>query len=179
MALRIALLTGLTALASSHRLQDSGSIDSGFNIGTGFNNTVQALAVTSDGSGDVYAAGSFSTYNGSGAGRIIRINPDGSVDGSFDVGSGFSGLGNVVMALALALDGSGDVYAGGAFTGYNGAAANWIARLNANGSIDSGFNAGAGFDDNPWSLVVATDGSGDVYVAGYFSTYGGDRKSVV
>src|SRR5262245_18989532 len=50
-----------------------------------------------------------------------------------------------VFTISLSADGSKDVYVGGDFTTYNGAQANRIVRLNADGTIDQAFVAASGF----------------------------------
>ena len=89
-----------------------------------------------DGSGDVYVGGIFTAYNGSISRRIVRINSDGSLDAGFAVGNGFDS-----SVDAMALDGSGDIYAGGAFTDYDGTSVTRIVRLNPDGSVDPGFSS--------------------------------------
>ena len=156
------------------RLNSDGSVDTAFAIGSGFNARVRSISPATDGSGDVYVGGSFTTYNGSASNRIIRLNSDGSVDTAFVVGSGFD---NEVLSLSPAADGSGNVYAGGYFTTYNGTGSNYIIRLNSDSSVDAGFAVGSGFDNEVLSLSPATDGSGDVYVGGLFTTYNGSASN--
>ncbi|MDH3762352.1 MAG: hypothetical protein OEU50_15335 [Gammaproteobacteria bacterium] len=152
------------------RLDADGSMDPAFVTGFGFNHVVGTIAATTDGSGDVYIGGFFTAYNGSTAGRLVRLNADGSIDVAFATGTGFDGR---VSAIAVAPDGSGDVYVGGNFTAYNGSISNGVIRLNADGSIDTAFAIGSGFDDTVSAIAAATDGSGDVYVGGNFTTYNG------
>ncbi|RME69965.1 MAG: hypothetical protein D6776_12320 [Planctomycetota bacterium] len=152
------------------RLRSDGSIDSAFDVGSGFDKAVKAIAVAGDGSGDIYVAGDFTTCNGTSVNRIVRLDADGSIDTGFSVGGGFD---DFVFAIAPATDGSGDVYVGGRFGSYDGASAKGIARLNADGSLDTGF-AAVGFDDDDQvdAILPVGDGSGDVYVAGRFAAYG-------
>jgi len=159
-----------TAVNRLVRLNADGSIDTGFNIGTGFDNFVFTVAPATDGSGDVYVGGQFTSYNGTAVNNLVRLNADGSIDTGFNVGTGTTGM---VRSMAFVQDGSGDVYVGGWFTSYNGTAKNYLVRLNADGSIDTGFNIGTGMNDFVWRLASATDGSGDVYVGGDFTDYNG------
>ena len=152
------------------RLNNDGSVDTAFSIGTGFSNPVDSIVPATDGSGDVYVSGDFTGYNGTATNRIIRLNSDGSVDSAFSFGNGFN---DTVTNIAPATDGSGDVYVGGFFTNYNGTAANYIVRLNSDGSVDTAFSFGSGFDNGIGSIAPATDGSGDVYVGGWFIQYNG------
>ncbi|MCC2548037.1 T9SS type A sorting domain-containing protein [Hymenobacter sp. BT175] len=150
------------------RLNANGSLDSNFNTGgAGFNAIVRALVVKSD--GQVLAGGDFTTYNGSAAGRLARLNADGTRDATFNTTTGF---GDTVNALALESD--GQVLVGGFFLTYNGVTIpKHLARLNTDGSRDATFNSGGtGFDGGSVaSLALKSDGQ--VLVGGYFTTYNG------
>jgi hypothetical protein len=152
------------------RLNSNGTNDAGFAIGSGFNALVRVLAQATDGSGDIYVGGTFSSYNGTASKSIIRLHTNGTVATEFAVGTGF---GSDVFALLPAADNSGDIYVGGAFTSYNKTLSNRIVRLNGDGTIDSSFNIGTGFDSEVRALALATDGSGDLYVGGVFTSYNG------
>ena len=112
--------------------------------------------------------GSFTTYRGNSRASIARVNSDGSNDGGFDPGTGFNGT---VWSIVPATDGSGDIIVGGDFSDYNGTARNNIARINSDGSLDTEFDPGLGFNFRVRSIAAATDGSGDLYVGGSFTTY--------
>ena len=99
-----------------------------FNIGTGFNNTVRVINIQPD--GKILVGGGFSTYNGTTRNRIIRLNSNGSIDTSFNIGTGFNG--NV---FTIDIQPDGKILVGGDFTTYNGTTSNRIIRLNPNGSI--------------------------------------------
>ena len=70
------------------RLDTNGSIDAGFNVGTGFTIATQTVKIQSDGKILIGANGTFS-YNGvittSG---IVRLNSDGTLDSGFNIGTG-------------------------------------------------------------------------------------------
>ena len=147
------------------RLNNNGSLDTTFNIGTGFNNTVSSLAVQSD--GKILVGGQFGTYNGSTVNRIARLNNNGILDTSFNNGgAGFNGLVN-----SLAVQSDGKILVGGAFNTYNGTTVNRLARLNADGSLDTSFtnNAGTGFDGSVYNLALQADGK--ILAVGLFSSY--------
>lgn len=158
------------------RLNNDGSVDSGFNVGSGFSNNVGGFAAplsivpALDGSGDVYVAGEFTTYNGTDSNYIIRLNDDGSIDTGFNVGTGFNvSILTRARSIAAVPDGSGDIYVGGSFTSYNGTGSNRIIRLNSDGSIENSFSVGSGFDGEVFSLAI--DNNGDIYAAGSFTVY--------
>jgi hypothetical protein len=89
-------------------------------------------------------------------------------DLSFTTGVGFD---NTVFHVVPVGDGSGDLYVVGAFTSYNNLQANEMVRLNQNGTMDSVFSTGAGFNNTVFRVAPAQDGSGDVYAGGQFTQY--------
>jgi hypothetical protein len=148
------------------RLNSNGTVDPMFDTGTGFDNTVYTLAPAAG--GDLYAGGGFSSYNGSPVNGLVRLNSNGVRDLSLATGAGFN---NTVFSLAPAVDGSEDLYAGGAFTSYNGTQATNLVRLNSNGTVDPSFATGTGFSNTVLRVVPAGGGSGDVYAGGEFTQY--------
>ena len=160
------------------RLTSSGTLNFSFNPGTGFNGArVETVIASDDGSGDIYAGGDFTAYRGEARAGIVRINSDGTHDAGFIQGSGFAPVG--VSSLVLATDGSGDVYAGGAFATYNSVSRVRIARINSDGTLDPAFTVGSGFDERVLSIAPARDGSGDIYVGGIFSSFQGNSRNGV
>lgn len=157
------------------RLNSDGSFDAGFAVAAGLVDTVtpgagvgRAVEVALDGTGDIYVGGTFNEYAGSSRNRLVRINSDGSIDAGFSVGTGFDAA---VYSIALATDGSFDVYVGGDYSTYQGVANSRIIRLNSDGSADAGFAIGTGFNALVNSLAV--DAAGDIYAAGNFTTFKG------
>ncbi len=159
------------------RLNADGSRDAGFNTGAGCNNWVYDIALATDGSFDVYATGSFTTYAGAASSGVVRINANGSRDAGFAVGAGLTGFPRGEK-IRVAVDGSNDVYVAGSFTHYAGASSNNLVRINSNGSRDAAFNVGTGFNNFVWALGLALDGTGKVYVGGLFSSYQGGSSNL-
>lgn len=139
-----------------------GTLDPNFAAGLGASSTVYASAVQPD--GKIIIGGNFSTYNGTPAGRIVRLNPDGTLDPSFILGAG--GNGDVT---AIALQANGQIVIGGNFTVFNASPRSGVARLNANGVLDLGFVPPSIGLVN--SLVVQEDGR--VVIRGSFASVGG------
>lgn len=138
------------------RLNANGSLDTSFNPGTGVGVSawVNSIVVQSD--GRVLIGGSSTSFDGTNRGGIARLNANGSLDNSFNPGTGTDGS---VSSVALQPDGK--VLIAGYFTAVNGTNRNGLARLNSNGSLDGGFNpATAG-----WPLALQPDGK--VLVGGY------------
>jgi uncharacterized delta-60 repeat protein len=150
------------------RLNTNGSRDETFDIGNGFNGSVQSIALQSD--GKILVGGVFTSYNGETSNTIIRLNANGSVDETFDIGFGFNG--NV---FSIVLQSDGKILFGGAFDSYNGETANRIIRLNANGSVDETFDIGNGFNGIVFSIVLQSDGK--ILVGGEFSSYNGETSN--
>jgi len=161
-------------VVSIARINRDGSLDFGFNSGSGFNGTVTAITPATDGSGDVYVGGGFTEYNGAARAYIARLNSNGTLDTAFDPGTGFNAR---VWAITATTDGSGDIYIAGSFTSYNGTVIYRIARINSDGSLDTGFATGTGFDKTVYAIALATDGSDDLYAGGLFTTYRTNLRS--
>ncbi len=158
------------------RLKSDGTVNTAFAVGTGFNTTVNAIATANDGSGDIYVGGNFTSYNGTASNRIIRLKSDGTVNTAFVVGGGFSGT---VSTIASATGSSGDIYVGGNFSSYNGTASSRIISLKSDGTINTAFTVGSGFDFASTAITTANDGSGDIYVGGYFTSYNGTASNCI
>ncbi len=131
------------------RLNDNGTTDLGFDVGvvTGFDNDVLSIdrAVT----GGIYVGGLFTTYNGDNSNGLARINSNGTRDGLFMVGSGFTDPDGVFPSSKVAnavQDVSLDVFVGGGFTQYDGVASNGIVRLDPDGSLDTAFDVSITID---------------------------------
>jgi uncharacterized delta-60 repeat protein len=171
-----------TSINGLIRLNSDSTMDDSFNVGSGFDKQVNSISPATDGSGDIYVGGEFTTYNGTSSNGLIRLNNDGTVDTAFNIGSGFSGENDYgydgIEIISPATDGSGDIYVGGWFSAYNGIGSNKLIRLNSDGTSDATFNyEGSGFDGAVKSISPATDGSGDLYVGGEFTTYNGTSSN--
>lgn len=150
------------------RLNNDGSIDSGFDTGlSGFNSNVGAIVVATDGSGDIYVTGYFAQYNSITAKGLARLNSDGSLDTGFVADTSVFNYQGGRFVLPT-VDGSGDIYVRA-----TNATTQVILRLNDDGSIDTGFSIGGGFNNiaSVSDAAFAADGSGDIYVAGDFTHY--------
>lgn len=117
-------------------LNTNGTVNATFSFGTGFNGEV--LDIIYDTSNDkLFITGVFTNYNGTTASRIIKLNSNGSVDGSFNTGTGFNEL-----TFSSSLDPNGKLFVVGRFTSFNGQTTpRSICRLNANGSLDTSFSS--------------------------------------
>jgi uncharacterized delta-60 repeat protein len=120
------------------RLLADGSIDNSFAPnGTGANRFVGFTAMTLQPNGKILVAGRFMAGASTVAIRtVMRLESTGALDASF-AGAEFTGSFPSINSLAVQSDGK--VLAGGVFTGYGSAVRNDVARLNADGTLDTGF----------------------------------------
>ena len=145
------------------RLNSNGSKDTTFSSGVPNFNGINALSLQSD--NKLIVGGAFTTWSGNTAGHIIRLNTNGSVDTTFNSGTGFD-----ATILSTAIMNNGQILCGGQFTSYNGTTSNYIARLNSSGSYDTTWNIGSGFDLQVNSLSIL---NGQLYCAGAFTQFNG------
>jgi len=136
-------------------------------VSTGFNpiidGPVHAVLVQPD--GKVVIGGEFTLVNSVQRLRLARLNTDGSLDTSFNPTLLFNGA---VYALAQAPDGK--IYFGGSFEDAGGSGRDHFARLNADGSLDTGFND-TGVDDTVRAIALDWD-QYRIYIAGDFTMVG-------
>ena len=160
--------TGTTPRNRIARLASDGTVDATFNPGA--NGFIATAVVQSD--GKILLGGGFTTLGGGGTGTtprnyIGRLNPDGSLDATFNPGAS-----TTVNVLAVQPD--GQILVGGIFTTLGGGGAgttprNRIGRLSPSGSLDTTFNPGA--NDVVAALAVRPDGR--ILVGGLFTMLGG------
>lgn len=146
------------------RINTDGTLDTTFNIGTGVNNSIYAIAVQTD--GKILISGLFTTFNGITRNRFARLNTDGTLDTSFDPGTGPD---KTIYSINLQSD--GQIIIAGNFKNYNGIPKQCITRLNNNGTIDTTFNLGISID---WSVdVVKIQPNGKLLISGTFVGFTG------
>jgi hypothetical protein len=116
------------------KLNSNGTRDNSFAVGTGFNNNVTGFLRIS-GETSFYVFGSFTTYKGISANRIIKLNLDGTIDNSFASGSGF----NNATSYSLSVIWTNKLLIQGAFTSYNGIPSLYNIILNSDGTIFQSF----------------------------------------
>ena len=160
------------------RLMTDGSDDTSFNPGAGADSVVNAMAEDFGASGTnmvrkIYVGGSFSSIENDPTPGLARLNNDGSVDFGFNTGTG---VGGQVYAIAVYPTNSiyaGKVLIGGSFSQYNGINITNLARLNADGSLDTNFNAGLGSGPNGAIRALSVQIDGQVLVGGSFTLFNG------
>lgn len=151
------------------RLNADGTTDPEFNSVA--NGAVNAVRLQTD--GKILIGGAFTTINGTTRNRIARLNTDGSLDGTFQ--NGLTGASGIVRCLQIQTDGK--ILIGGDFTAVNSISRGYVARLNSNGSLDTGFASSPGASTSVYALAIQPDNS--VVIAGGFLTYASSSLSRV
>jgi uncharacterized delta-60 repeat protein len=158
-----------TARGNIARLNADGTLDTSFDPGTGANAFVTSIGIQSD--GKIIIGGNFTSYNGTAINRVARLNADGSLDMSFNPGTGLAS--GDIYTIAFQTDGK--ILIGGLFTAYNAVTVGRIVRLNTDGSLDTSFATGTGANSSVRKIVVQPDGK--IMVGGDFATFNGVAKT--
>jgi uncharacterized delta-60 repeat protein len=137
-----------------------GQLDTTFVPAPGTNDAVNVVIPQPD--GKVIAAGRFTFANNVARNRIARFNFNGSLDATFNPGTGADG-----EITAAVLQPDGRIVVAGRFTSFNGFTHNRVCRLNADGSVDQSFGLGNGIDNAALALALQSDGR--IIVGGQFS----------
>lgn len=121
--------------------------------------------------GKLVVGGNFSTYAGASAGNIVGLNADGTRDTSFNTGG--SGFNNQVNSITV--DSSENLLVAqqviSTVPTYNGAPATQLARISKVGVLDTSFSAP--FSSPEMAFKTLPVSSGEIYVAGTFTTFRG------
>lgn len=163
------------------RLNPDGSLDTTFDPGTALNGAVYAMVQA--GNGQLIVGGDFTAVGGvSGQDHLARLSTSGTADLTFDPGAGPN-----ARVRALAIMNNGQIVAGGDFTEVNSQTANYIARMNTDGSLDTQFFSGSGTDAPVYHLnhagptfttsgVAPVTNSETIYLGGTFTEYNGTHR---
>lgn len=157
------------------KLNADRSVDTSFDIQEGFNFDIVYIGATlfQQLDGKIILSGFYTSFNGVLTNRITRLNIDGSIDNTFNSGLGFNNY-----TTKISKDSSNNLYVTGLFSTYNGATSPRIIKLLPNGTKDTTFNPGTGFNNATIDILHNPDDT--FYVTGYFTQYNGlARKSIV
>lgn len=164
------------------RLNSDLTLDTGFDVGSGFGspigNNPRVSSIEIDGDGKVVVGHWFTEYNGSPCSPgITRLNTDGSIDNTFATeGTGLESSVDKGIVQTVKIQTDGKILVGGWFDTYNGNPQRKIIRLNSNGTKDTSFTAygvGGDFGDNNGPRVnsIDLDADGNIYCAGNIVTF--------
>ncbi len=154
-----------TAKFSVIRVNSDGTLDTFFTSPFANNQFVEGVNYQPDGRIVISGAFSVGSYT-----CVARLNPNGSLDSSFNNGGG--GVDNAGAVYGQTLQPDGKILITGQFFLYDGVPRPNIARLNADGTLDTGFvppyTGGSGGE----YFQVQTDGK--ILIAGRFNIFGSD-----
>jgi uncharacterized delta-60 repeat protein len=155
------------------RLNTDGTRDTAFstNIGAGASHSISSVNLQS--TSQIILTGSFTSWDSTaGAGRIVRLNTDGTRDTAFstNIGSGFNTdtYRNVVQS-------DDKIVVVGNFTIFKGISVNRnrVLRLNADGTVDTAFSTNIGAGPGSYASRVTLQSNGQILVAQGFTTWAG------
>jgi uncharacterized delta-60 repeat protein len=154
------------------RLNQDGTIDRDFAPSGGANGEVLGSACQPD--LKVLIGGVFTRVNNTNRAHIARLNADGTLDASFDPGTGVN-----AEVRAIVVQPDGKILIGGPFSRCSGAVCNGVARLNSDGSLDAAFSTGTGCGGERFvdELLLLPDGK--LLVAGDFPTFNGIKRASI
>jgi uncharacterized delta-60 repeat protein len=168
----IAQLDGKIVVSGFYRLtrvNANGAVDVGF--ATGDNDGVHTTAVQLD--GKILVGGEFDNLGAETRYYIARLNPNGTIDPTFN--ANIDGSSKVYVRCILPLA-DGRYLVTGTFDTVNGQSRRHIARLHADGSLDTTFNvnvSGTNFGFSTLGIYsAAQQPDGKILLAGRFSTIG-------
>lgn len=147
------------------RIDQNGEIDPVFQTSIGIEvGSIEAVAVQED--GKIVIGGAFTSFGGIPVNAIARLHTDGTLDTDFMAGSIIGGGG--VYDIAIQPDGK--ILIGGGFY-CSTSSSNSILRLNTDGTIDSTFNTGTGFNNSVNDIHLLSNGQ--IITTGIFNQYNG------
>jgi uncharacterized delta-60 repeat protein len=172
---------GNPGVATVTVLDDDGpaALDPTFNLGIGgLDGTVKTVIQQPD--GRLIISGYFQQVGPCGRKGVARLSVDGSLDPTFNPGAGLVYSGEPGWGVLAKLQPDDKILLAGIFTSLNGSARNYLARLNANGSVDTSFDDGTGPSGNG-GVVGDIQGlqllpDGQIIVGGNFNTYNGVNR---
>ena len=152
------------------RYNDDGTLDTAFKVKT--DEFVKAIAVQSD--GKILIGGQFhyvypsdTPLTATQIWGIARLNADGTLDSGFiNAPAGQVKSNHPVRGIAVQ-PADGKIVIGGYFTLIDGEPRNRIARLNADGTLDTSFNVGTGANGNIEDVKLQSDGK--ILISGSFT----------
>lgn len=146
------------------QLNEDGSIDLGFDYGTGFNSITSVNKVVLDYNDNSYIGGQFTQYNGTNISNLIKLDHNGLLDSTYSYQTGTNG-----PVTQIAKDFDGKLYVAGAFTAYKGVPARGLIRISINGELDYTFDTSTGFNNlNITDILLVEE---NVYISGGFTKF--------
>ncbi|MBU1615237.1 delta-60 repeat domain-containing protein, partial [bacterium] len=143
------------------RLNPDGTLDITFDPSPNVNGSIHSIAVQPD--GKILIGGWFTKIAGTTTNYIARLNPDGTLDTTFDPSPNVNGS---IHSIAVQPDGK--IFVGGYSPSIAGKK---IARLNPDGTLDTTFDPNVNAHFGIGSILIQPDGK--VLIGGHFPTIAG------
>lgn len=156
---------GGVARSGLARLNENGSLDTAFNIGTvvspsGYAGDFSSIAIQPD--GKILVGGNFTKVGNLTTKLVVRFNTDGTLDDTFQAISTAA----AASASVIRLQPDGKILVGGGFTSPGGSKN--IGRLEANGAWDTTFLGSA---DDGIVGCIGLQANGKIILGGQFTRY--------
>ena len=154
------------------RLSSDGELDSTF-VKPNVDRTVISMALQND--GKILIGGFFTSVNGVARNTIARLNANGTLDTGFNpiIGGGFG-----TDVSEIVIQDGGKILIGGSFNEVDGVSRTSLARLNSNGTLDTGFNPllerSNGLTPKVDSIALQNDGK--IVISGLFDIANGEAR---
>lgn len=173
---RDSLVTDSIRIKNVVRLFADGSLDSSFNYNfllhrsnDGPNGPIGDAFMTDE--GKLILVGRFTKYNNEAVNNIVRLNTDGTIDRTFQTGSGtdyaISSITYSATTRRYTLAGS--------FNTFDGKVQNGLVMLTQEGAVDPTFKGAARNSEDSYSYAKQLS-NGMVLVSGYFKSYSGVHR---
>ncbi len=160
----------LLAMTLHLRATQPGEVDLTFNSSNTLDGTVSSAALQTN--GQIIVVGAFTSAGGVPRNQIARLNTDGNLDTSFQ--SNMTGVVEYLGTRAVLAQPDGKVLISGSFTMVNGQSRRSVARLNADGSLDDGFQAPTSVGPMVASMALQPDGK--IIIGGSFQVIGPEPR---
>lgn len=164
------------------RVNTDGTTDGAFTPGIfkyNFSDTADSdlYALAEDSSNNIVITGNFFYVGATARSSIARISSTGTLDGSFDPNITL-GVSNGQYLTGLFIQADGKILVGGNFDEVGGTARPGLARLNDDGTLDTGFDPPAiTFLGYPYISQVEELADGKVFITGNFSDVDGELRT--
>lgn len=145
------------------RYNTNNTIDSTFNVGgSNADSNIADIEIQSD--NKIMICGWFNSFNGQNRACLARLNSNGTLDTTFN---SYNFTSYSIFKVKTLNDGKYIIT--GSFNFYDGQSSNKIAKLNNDGTIDTGFTIGTAANDSIWATEIQNDGK--IIIGGDFTLF--------
>ncbi len=150
------------------RINLNGTLDTTFNANNKLNLNGNIYKIKLQDDGKILLGGLFKSNQNPNVSNLVRLNANGSLDTTFMLGMTFPKDAGFINAIYIQKDGK--IMVGGGFRGFNKFNnINNLLRLNIDGSLDTTFKVGDGFDN--FVIDFGLQNEDKLIVVGDFNSY--------